>query len=236
MKKEIVISISLVLLTLTSYSQGNLSLSTPMVWNKVKVKDNWTPSTAPNYKEYRTGSALGYGVNLSYSFRPKFIIKDERFSANIGVGYFSQRFNIKRPFNYNSPLFMIFYTDHYTYQCLNGTVGLSYNYVFLKKYIVIGNAMYSILHSFRQTYTPTASNSYIQINKHNVDFGRIAYLNVGISRYLGERCSVGLNLSVPIYTRWRNDKIFDDDPTTFYRPELSLGSSINVTYQLGKKE
>lgn len=61
-------------------------------------------------------------------------------------------------------------------------------------------------------------------------------LSIGINRNLGDRFSVGLNILVPVFVRWRNDKIFKDDPSTFYNPKFRLGTSISITYNLKKKQ
>lgn len=205
-----------------------------MIWSDVTVKDNWTPSTAPFYKEYLNGSAFGYGLNLNYSFQPKFLIKDKNFSVNIGLGYLVQRFDVSRPFNYYSPIEIIFYTDHYSYHCWQWTGGLTYSYP-LNKYNLVANISYGQSYSFRQVYTSKSENFSTQVNSNNMDFGKMLSLSVGVERYLGERFSLGLHFLVPIYTRWRNDKIFEDNPTTYYQPESSLGLSINVAYFLKEK-
>lgn len=77
MKKIIVTGcfVGMAFIPLISFGQNSLSISTPMIWSKVTVKDNWAPSTAPNYKEYREGSAFGFGVNLNYHFNPKLLSK-----------------------------------------------------------------------------------------------------------------------------------------------------------------
>ncbi|MBX2965149.1 MAG: hypothetical protein KF845_03320 [Cyclobacteriaceae bacterium] len=237
MKKKIIITICL-LFSFTSYGQSTLSVSAPAIWSNVKVKNNWTPPTAPNYKEYLRGSAFGYGVSLNYSFQPKFIIKDKDLLINVGIGYFKQRFDIRRPFDYSSPLEPVFYTDYYSYHCLQGVIGVTYNYPIGVNYSLSGNLSYSWLRSFQQDYTPTSNHGYghlTQTNHNQIDFGRILILSIGINRNLGDRFSLGLNLLTPVYTRWRNDRIFRDNPSTFYHPSFSIGASISATYHFKKK-
>jgi hypothetical protein len=242
--KRTVISITIyavcTLVSFNSYGQSSLSVSFPMIWSDVKVKDNWTPPTAPNYKEYREGSAFGYGINLSYSIQPGFIIKNKQFSINIGAGYFKQRFDVVRPFNYNSPLYLIFYTDHYSYHSLMGALGLKYHRAIGKKYLLSGSLTYTILQSFRQEYTPYHNSGGTkfpdQIDKSSIDFGKMCSISVGLDKQLGDRFSAGIQLLFPFYTRWRNDEIFDDDPLTFSRPDFSLGSVITIAYVLKKSQ
>lgn len=232
----------LVVCTLTTFNscgQSRLSVSAPVIWSEVKVKDNWTPSTAPNYKEYHNGSGAGYGINLYYSFHPKLLTNDKHFSMNIGAGYFKQRFNVTRPFDYNSPVQPVFHTDHYSYHSWHGLIGMSYNYPLKKDYFLTGNLTYNALYSFRQDYTPitysAGTDYFTQINHEKINFGKIVSLNVGLNKYLGRKFSLGLYVSAPLYTRWRNDKIFNDDPTTYYHPKFSLGTYLSASYRINKK-
>jgi hypothetical protein len=234
----LIISTACTLLTYSCWGQSNLSLTTPILWSSVKVKDNWTPPTAPNYSEHKSGSALGYGIQIRYTFQLKHIIRSKNIFLNIGTGYFKQRFDIKRPFDYNSPLEPIYYTDHYSYHCWQGLLGLSYSHTLRKNYFLSGGLTYSILHSFRQDYTPTYSSGtdfFTQINYKKMNFGKIACLSAGLHKYLGKRFSIGLELLMPVYTRWRNDKIFRDNPSTFYNPTFSLGSYLSISYRLKEK-
>ena len=228
--------------SLTAYGQNGLTISLPVIYsNVVEIKDNWTPPTAINYKEYLSGKSLGYGINLNYSFRPTFIIKDKRFLLNVGVGYFQQRFDINRPFDYNSLVQIIYYTDYYVYHCLNLSAGLTYNLPIGEKYLLTGNLFYNQQNSFRQDYTPTYSRpnrgfeGFTQTNTNQIDFGKMLNLSFGINSNIGNKFSVGLNVLIPIYTRWRNDKIFKDDPSTFSSPKFSIGSSISLTYYFKTK-
>ncbi len=221
--------------------ESSLSVSFPTIWSNVKVMDNWTPPTALNYKEYLDGSAFGYGVNINYTFQPRLVIKDKHFFVNIGTGYFNQRFDVSRPFNYNSFLFIPYYTDHYAYQCLNFSVGLTYKYPLGKKYFLISDLFYYQLNSFRQSYTPTYSSpnrgfdGFTQFNSDKINFGRMISLSLGVKRDLGQRLYLGVQIVSPVYTRWRNDNIFDDDPSTFSSPGFSLGTSITIGYHLKDK-
>jgi hypothetical protein len=221
-----------------SCGQSNLSFSVPGIWSEVKLKDNWTPSTAPNYKEYNSGSSMGYGINLHYSFQPKFLLNNKNIYIHIGTGYFKQQFNVTRPFDYNSPAELIFYTDHYSYHCWQGLVGMSYNYPLKKNYFLMGALSYSFQYSFRQEYTPTYStgtNFFTQVNHDKINFGKVVSLNVGLNKYLGRKLFLGLYLVAPFYIRWRNDKIFRNDPITYYHPKFSLGTFLSVAYRISKK-
>ncbi len=234
----IVCLFSMVLISLTAYGQSGFTLSLPVIYSKIAVANNWSPPTAVNRQNQFDGTSLGNGVNVNYAFHPTFIIKNKCVFLNIGAGYFKQRFALRRPFDYVSPLKPIFYTDNYSYHCWQWSAGLTYNYSFRENYFLSGNLSYSWLSSFRQEYTPTSNAGYgdiTQINHNQIDFGNMLMLVIGLNRSLGNRFSLGLNVLVPLYIRWRNDKIFGDDPSAFYRPNFSLGSSISITYRLKSK-
>jgi hypothetical protein len=237
MKREILFSIIFFLwlaIPFCTYGQGKLRVSVPLIWSEVEVKDNWTPTTAVGYKEFLSGNAFGYGVDLIYSFHPGFIIRDKHFSINVGGGYFNQTFNIERPFNYRTQLFPAYYTDSYLYHSWQGIFGLTYARSF-NKYALTAGVSYRVLRSFRQEYTPTYGPSsygfFTQTNHQQIDFARMLFFDVGISRYLGDRFLVGVDIIAPAYTRWRNDTIFDDDAATFSKPKFSFGTSLHVSYR-----
>ena len=223
------------LLSFSACGQGRLTVSIPIIYSNVKVANNWSPPTAINRQDTFEGGALGYGVNLTYSFRLPFIIRDKHISMNIGGGFFNQRFNIEgRPFDYDSHLLKGFFTDYYSYQCLQLLAGISYVYSFKSDYSLVSNLSYSWLNSFQQRYSPTdnpMTNHPTQVNSDQMNFGNMLILSIGINKTLRKRFLLGLNMVIPLYTRWRNDKIFGDDPTTFYHPGFSIGSSIDVAYR-----
>jgi hypothetical protein len=217
------------------YGQGSLTLSTPVIYNSVKLTNNWSPPTAVNRTNQFNGTSLGYGVSLNYTFRPTFLIKNQHLLLNVGAGYFKQRFDLRRPFDYTSPLKPIFYTDNYSYHCWQWSGGITYNYSLKKLYFLSGDLSYSWLSSFRQDYTPTSNYGYgnlTQINRNQVDFGNILILAIGLNRNLGNNVSIGFSVLSPLYTRWRNDKIFRDDTSEFSHPKFGIGSSIRATYRL----
>ena len=151
------------------------------------------------------------------------------------MGYLKQRFNIERPFNYDSPLQPIFYTDHYSYHCFQDIIGLGYKYPLKDKFSLAANASYSWLKTFRQNYTPRSNHGYgklTQTNNLQLDFGHVIMFELGAQRQSGNKFSVGLNILAPIYMRWRNDIIFNDNPSEFSNPKLSLGFSLITKYRI----
>jgi hypothetical protein len=225
-----VCTIFFALTTIAASGQSEMSLSFPIIYSTVTVKDNWTPPTAPAYKEYLDGSAIGYGANVNYLFRPGLLLKNKNFRITVGAGYFNQKFNIIRPFNYSSQIYIGFYTEDYSYHCLQGAAGLAYSYPLGKRYFLSSQLTYNWLHSFKQKYSPTREDFPTQVNKAQISFGNMLLLSVEGQRMIGKNLSMGLNIVAPLYTKWRNDNIFDDDPSTFFHPKFSLGASLNVVY------
>lgn len=222
----------------SSYGQNSFTFSVPAIYSSVEVPNNWSPPTAINRQNRFDGTSLGYGVNLNYSFWPSFLTRNRYLLLNIGVGYFKQRFDLQRPFDYVSPLQPIFYTDFYSYHCWQLSAGLTYNHPLSEHYFLSGNLSYNWLNSFRQEYTPTSNHGYgelTQVNNNRIDFGNNLMLTIGLSRRLANKYSLGLNVLVPLYIRWRNDKIFKDDPTKYFNPKFSLGLSMSVAYYLDSK-
>jgi hypothetical protein len=232
-------SVSLYLISLATYGQSSFSLSVPIIFSIVEAPNNWNPSTTINRQNLFKGQAIGSGVNLSYSFLPTFIIKNKKISINLGVGYFKQRFDLERPFDYVSPAQPIFYTNYYSYSCLQYSAGVSYKYSLSQRYFLTGNLSYNWFNSFQQEYTPTYSivgtGYFTQTNNNQIDFGNTLVFSVGFNRSLGNRFSFGINIIAPLYVSWRNDKIFKDDPSKFFNPKFSLGSNISIAYLLNRK-
>jgi hypothetical protein len=217
--------------SLYAFGQNSFTLTIPVIYSNVEVANNWSPPTAVNRQNQFDGKSIGCGVNLNYSFRAPFIVKNKSILFNIGLGYFKQKFDLQRPFDYVSPQEPIYYTDHYSYNCWQGSVGVTYSYPVNNKYSLSGNLSYCWLTSFRQEYAPTRGYS-TQTNNGQIDFGKMLNLSIGINRNLGDRFSIGLNMLIPVYVRWRNDKIFGDDPSAFYSPKFSVGYSISIAYRL----
>lgn len=234
---RIINTILLITSCFNSYGQSSLNFSTPLIFSSVKMTNNWSPPTAINRKDYFNGTAIAYGTNFTYSFRPKNIIKNKNIHLIAGLGYLKQRFDIERPFNYDSPLEPIFYTNHYSYHCYQAIIGIGYKYPFKDKLTLTGDLTYSWLKSFRQDYTPKSNHGYgklTQTNNKNINYGHLMNLEFGAQRQLTNKFSAGLIILAPIYTRWRNDTIFSDNPNEFSNPKFSAGLSLSISYKIAQ--
>jgi hypothetical protein len=232
--KTLSVSIFACFCVLNGIKAQSISLDFPIIYSDITVNDNWFPPTAVNGSNQDFhGNSMGYGINLVYTFQPSVFIKDKNLSLSIGIGYFIQRFNVIRPFDYESMQKIIFYTDHYSYYCFQSQLGLSYKYPIVTNYSISGSVFYNSLKSFRQKYKPKweIGSPPSQVNNYQLDFGSILILGIGVDRQLNQKFLISMDLIVPINTRWRNDRIFKDDPTTFSSPNFSIGTSMRFTYR-----
>jgi hypothetical protein len=225
----------LLLSTSLAVAQRSISISATNTWSRITVPNNYSPSTAIKRQNQFEGRATGLDMSINYSFALPVLIKNSHILFHVGAGYFKERFIINRPFNYYSFVDIIFYTKSYSYDNLQAKFGVSYNYTLNKKYFLAAKVMYQVLNSFRQQYTPRSNpiNYYpTEVHKQHMDFGNMVMGAFGINRYIGKQFSIGVDAVVPIFVRWRNDKIFGDDPTKYYRPRSTAGSTVTVRYHL----
>ena len=230
---KLLLLICLASVSFVTYGQSALSVSVPVIFSDVTVKNNWTPPTAPFYKEYLTGTAIGYGFNVGYSFQPKLFIKSTSFFVNVGMGYYNQKINISRPFDYPSFIEIIYTTDYYSYQNLHWSGGLSYRHLLKKRLFLNYNVSYNRLRSYRQEYKPTSNNWPSYISKNKIDFGKSFSLSISLQPQIKNNFLISIDL-IAQYTQWRNDKIFQDDPSSFSAPFFSMGTAVGLVYLLNQ--
>ena len=222
-------------LTCRLFCQNSFTLSTPIIFSTASVPNNYSPPTAYNRQDKFNGSALGLGMNLTYSFNPNFLLKNKKLFFDIGLGYFKQYFSVNRPFDYPSPLFIIFYTKDYSYDCISGLAGVSYHYQLPKDLSIKVTAMFNILNSFRQSYVPTYPNSDAYVSHNQFKYGDFWLGSIGLRKKVISKFVIALDVIIPVNTRWRNDKIFNDNPSTFYGAQHNVGLSISMSYDLNPK-
>jgi len=215
-----------------------LSLSQLFLWNNTTIFDIYSGARASN----KTGSAWSYGTNAKYSLG----LTKELF-ATIGVGYFNQRFALRRGFDFYEPnvVTRLFYTTkNYSYRSFNYFGGLGYQ-VNLKK--ALGNilpvnsefrfsAIVNFYNSFQQEFDnggyhdPFYGNP--QTRNDNYQYGTSIQLKAGVVRPIYKKFIIGLDVVVPGYNRLRKDLIFKENPDEYHGVNFSIGSSINLIYTL----
>jgi hypothetical protein len=204
-----------------------IGLSIPIIWNNTEIFNVYSGARA----KYISGSSVSYGININYSrniFKSIFLIG--------GIGYYSQNFGIQRPFDFNGDTVtnLLYYTKRYTYSNINWLTGVGYRYMLNKKYTLAGSAVFNGFYTLQQKYSPDAT-CYSCIKKYQVEkrsyiFGQSFNLNIGASRLLNQKLSIGADLVLPVYTRWRKDKIFRENENEFYNSKFNIGTSLLIKY------
>jgi hypothetical protein len=232
MKKQFLF-IPLLAVSFNGYSQNEkinaIGISIPVIWNNSEA----TYYSLGNRKE-PTGKATSYGININYS---RSIFKN--LFGMAGIGYFKQNFGINRPFDFNDPTNLLFYTEKYSYDNMNWLIGIGYKKQLKKTMYAKALIFYNGLISFKQNYTPThlsnASLQTIQVNNKSIRIGGMANIQAGVEKMINKKISIGFDLVLPIYTRWNDDEIFfeygyADDTQQIARNKFSIGTILSCNY------
>jgi len=223
-----------VCVTVTSYSQektnsNKLGFSIPIIWNK----SNGVYYSLGSHRE-PSGNAVSHGVNINYShfvYKKLFIIG--------GLGFYKQRFKIKRPFEYKAPdgSEPLVHTEKYSYNNIQLLIGVGYQKMFKNKWSIDGHVSYNIYNSYRQKYEQEYFPGRNEIYKKNLPLGNTINFGLEMERYLNNKISIGAGILLPIYTHWNNDEIFykydyADDTQKIARTKFSLGANVSFYYRL----
>jgi hypothetical protein len=235
------------LLALRCLSQNNevneLAISQSFIWNNTTVYDAYSGARATN----KSGTSVSSGINLNYS---KTLYKN--FYAKIGIGYFKQKFGIHRGFDFEQPNVVtgLFYTTkYYAYRSLNYWGGIGYNKLFMRNHgkILPKNSGFRVLvvYNFYATYKQEFKHDFDgnlfgnpnpQIRKENYSLGNSLGLQAGFNRPLFKKVGIGIDLLLPIYNKWRKDRIFRENINEFYGSNFSIGTSLNLIYNFKNKK
>lgn len=207
--------------------KSSIGISIPVIWNNSEA--TFYQLGSPKYPR---GNAISYGANINYS---RYIHKT--FFGILGLGYFKQLFNIKRPFDYKTsdgtkPLV---YTKYYSYNNIYWLVGAGYQREFSKNFYIQGTISYSNYNSFSQRYAQEYSPGVNEIYKKSLSMGSMIDLNMGVEKNITNRVSVGTGVVLPIYTKWNNDGIFiknyySSEEQQIARNKLSVGIVVSCNY------
>lgn len=206
---------------------NQLGISIPVIWNNSEATFYQLGSP-----KYSSGNAISHGINLNYS---RDVYKN--FFGIIGMGYFKQLFNIKRPFDYKTsdgtkPLV---YTKYYFYNNIYWLVGVGYQREFSKNFYIKGTISYNSYSSYSQRYAQEYSPGINEIYKKSLSIGSSINLNMVVEKNITNRISVGPGVVLPIYTKWNNDEIFiknyySSEEQQIARNKLSVGIVVSCNY------
>jgi hypothetical protein len=211
--------------------ENSIKLSLPVIWTEA----NGIYYSLGN-KKTPSGKGIGFGIVANYN---RTLYKN--WYASIGLGYFNQKFNIIRPFEFDGDTLTkpLYSTKEYNYQSALLNLGLGYGYCLNTKVKLNGAASINMLQSFRQNYTPTGYSGYqhktTQVNKKNWNIGYFANVALGAEYQLSKKISVGFDAILPFITKWKQDKIFIEsgfgaDAEIIAENKSSIGTAISCTY------
>lgn len=210
-------------------SNDQLGLSIPVLSNTTEILNVYRGTRA----NYVSGKALSYGINLNYSRTIR-----KGFFVTIGIGYFNQNFGIPRNFDFNGDTTtkFLYGTKRYSYNNINWILGLGYSLDLNKNYALRGSLLFNGLYSFRQKYTPNVLTMYAfkeyQVETKSFSFGQMFNLNLGASRKISKRLFIGADIVLPLYTKWRKDRIFRENESEYNTSKFSAGTNLSVRYNL----
>lgn len=220
--------ILMLVFSIKTYSQkkNSVGISIPVIWNN----SSGVYYSTGNRKE-PSGEATSYGINVNYSrllYRGLFV--------TVGVGYFKQRFGIIRPFDYITPDMSkpLVSARNYFYSSAHLVGGIGYQQKIVNNLFLNVKMTYNVFNSYEQEYTQTFFPNN-QINKNAIFIGHTLNSSLEIQKQFSNGLSVGLEIILPIYTKWEKDKIFYDlgrgnDEQIIAKNKFSIGIAINCKY------
>lgn len=194
-----------------------ISFKLPIFVNTAEVTNLYGPQR--RIKGYGIEYRLSAGIEQNF-YRGLFL--------QTGLGYFKNKFFLRRPFDYDTPYTPLFTTESYSYQGIQIEFGLGYRFKFNKVYSFKTETNYNLLYTLKQTYSPKGEPR--QVNKSSYLFGRSIISSVGIHRKVFRNYMIGIDLLIPIQTVWKKDKIFRENDTETYRPKLNMGTQFSLSH------
>jgi hypothetical protein len=178
---------------------NSIGITIPVIWNKSNgVYYRLGKRYEPN------GKSKSNGININFT---RNVYKN--FYAIGGVGYYKQRFNVIRPFDFESLTNFLFSTKSYHYDNLQLLFGIGYNKKIKKDLYFNTNISYQQFLSYTQKYYLKYGNvDSSQINHFSKNIGKSININLGFEKNLNEKISIGLEIVSPIYIKWNDDKTF----------------------------
>ncbi len=194
-----------------------ISLSLPLFINTTEITNLYGPQR--KIKGYGLEYRLSVGIEKNF-YKGLFL--------KTGLGYFKNKFFLRRPFDYDTPYTSLYTTESYSYQGIQIEFGLRYKFKINEVYSLKTGANYNLLYTLKQTYTPTGDPK--QVNKSDYLFGHSILSTVGIYRKLSRNYIIGIDLLIPFQTVWKKDKIFREKETETYRPKLNIGTQFSLSH------
>ena len=224
---NLVPSISIILLTLISshsFSQSvekkhTLSISVPVFYNSTTITNVFGPT------RQISGSRLSFALRASYEHS-----LTKQFYLKAGVGMFIQSFGSERPFEDFEFVSLLMSTKKYSYSTVEFSAGGGYRKKINAKNELDLGLTYHMLYSFRQKYVPRNDYYAPTITNNKYVFAHMINPSININRKLNSAFSFQYGITIPVLTRWRKDRRFDENPAEFNKPTFHIGATIGVKY------
>lgn len=180
------------------------------------------------------GGATSYGLDICYK-HPVY----KSIFVKAAAGVFKQNFKIERPFNFDDPTRLLFYTKSYTYINFDFQVGFGVQHNLGEGSKLELLCSYFYLYSIKQRYSPTyLSNSSFQSSQSSsksFNVGSAFNTEFGINKNVSENISVGISGVITLLGKWANDPIFINtyyatDQTVIAKNKFSGGLSFSTYY------
>ena len=214
---------------------NEVAFSSTFIWNNTTIFNSFSGARGKDI----TGNALSNGFNINYS---KSIYKN--FYGKIGIGYFNQKFGIKRPFDFKETVIdtkLLYSTKNYSYKNINYFIGVGYQKAISKKIDLHTSLTYNFYNTYKQVYKTSGEkinslgNSNKQIENQKYYQGENLIFQLGASKQIYKNYKIGVDVLMPFKDKWRKDEIFREDSNEFYGSNFSIGTSINLVYSFNKK-
>lgn len=208
-----------------------IALSVPILWNDTKIFNVYSGARAT----YLSGKAVSRGINAAY-IRPV----AHQLALIIGAGYFRQNFGIVRPFSFNGDTAtkLLYHTKKYSYSNLDIQLGARYNLKVSNRLYLPFSLIHHSLFSFRQKYIPAAYSGQqfknIQIGNRFLFFGQMLNLQAGAGFKISRRLATEAGFTWPFLTRWRKDRIFDENERGYQHSRRTAGINLSLLYNPDK--
>lgn len=217
--------------------KNKVSVSVPFLWSRYEVTNLYGIYGADKQS---SGESWSNGVNTTYSrkiFRGLFV--------TAGIGYFKQNFDFSksripnggsfrisnsRPFDYISPVSLLFSTKSYSYTNYHFILGIGYNYPISAKLDIEGSITYNQMNTYKQKYYPDNVSYAPQVSRLHYLFSKSFVISVGGEWKLNPKISTGINVIIPLSIKYRKDSIFKENTSEYFMPKSSLGISLSINY------
>lgn len=219
-----------------------LSVGQSFIWNRTTVFDSYSGTRARN----ETGQAWSQGTDLACSFG-----LTKKLYGTVGLGYFNQRFQIQRGFDFLEPNVAtgLFYaTKKYDYKSISYHGGIGYRlFIKGKRQVLLSpgselrlTAIVQGHNTFQQTFQHQYSSDFLgnpnpQKRKERYHYGFSVVAKAGLVRPVSNRFKIGLDLLVPVFNQWRKDRIFRESTNEYHSADFVVGTAINIIYNLQSK-